>query len=351
MNKDDLHSGLHGSEAFLYVSRERGFTIVELLVAMAVASVVAMSGFALFSQSNWSYQVQENVGEAQQNARVAMDRIVRDIRTAGFGLPEPPYDILGFDSPITVEDNVNETGTMPDTDKITILGIGYEAGVLVGGTSENKKTYDYICYSSTVSSGEKILTANKVLASRKYVSIDGIFFAELDTIKTSENCASGAGVKLHLGSPSKLKGDLNSGTVYIIQAVEYSIATNLTGCSVANPCLVSKDFSDLRGGGRQLLAENIEDVQFAYGLDAGGDGVLDSATDCASGTSVTPGFECGDPDHESNIRAVRLTLSARTRHKDPKGATFTRPEIENHDESDADNYRRRTLTKIVKLRN
>ena len=84
MSKDSLHSGLYGSEAFLFASRERGFTIVELLVAMAVASLVAMSGFALFSQSNWSYQVQENVGEAQQNARIAVDRIAKDIRTAGF---------------------------------------------------------------------------------------------------------------------------------------------------------------------------------------------------------------------------------------------------------------------------
>jgi prepilin-type N-terminal cleavage/methylation domain-containing protein len=348
LNKDTLNSVFCGYELFLSEGRERGFTIVELIIAMAVASVVAMSGYALFSQSNWSYQVQENVGEAQQNARVAMDRMVRDIRTAGFGLPKPPYDLSfnvsgtpSFESPITVSDN----STGPDT--ITILGIGYEAGKLVG-TNENKKAAEFICYSSTVSSGDKIIEANKALVSRKHVSIDGVFFATLDTGETSGGCGAGSGVQLHLDSPSKLKGNLKDGTVYVIQAVEYSIVnTNgeIDGCSQANPCLVSKDYSDLRGADRQLLAENIEDIQFAYGLDEGKGKIYDEATSYTAASFVDTTTE------ESSIRAVRITLAARTRNKDSKGATFKRPAIENHPESASDNYRRRVLTKVVKLRN
>ena len=166
-------------------------------------------------------------------------------------------------------------------------------------------------------------------------------FAELDdTVRDSEACDGG--ITLPLESPSKLKSDFKSGTVYVIQAVEYSIATNITGCSVANPCLVSEDFSGLRGGGRQLLAENLEDVQFAYGLND--DGKLDYGA-----TYEAADFE--DSPTGSDIRAVRVTLAARTRNKDPKGATFTRPAIENHPESGSDNYRRRILTKVVKLRN
>ena len=354
LKKDRLHSGLYGYGTFSPGRREGGFTMVELLIAMAVASIVAMSGFALFSQSNWSYQVQENVGEAQQNARVAMDRIVRDIRTAGFGLPKTSYTIsfpdgagtIDFDSPITVSDS----STGPDT--ITILGIGFEAGDLVPvAENQNKKGDSYICYSPTTSA-EKILNADgSIDDTRKYVNVDGTFYATLKTGEPLEAC--GSGKKLYLDSPPNLKADFNSGTVYIIQAVEYSIATDLTGCSAANPCLASEDFSALRGTGRQLLAENIEDIQFAYGLDDGDDGVLDSAIDCATGASATLGFKCSPlSTEEDDIRAVRVTLSARTRNKDPKGATFTRPAIENHPESDPpDNYRRRVLTKVVKLRN
>jgi len=337
---DGLHKGIDGSGLSLFRRGEKGFTLVELLVAMAVASVVAMSGFALFSASNWSYQVQESVGEAQQNARIAMDRMARDIRMAGYGLPGYSYSIFGFDSPITVEDS----STGPD--KITILGIGYEAGDVVGGTAENRKGFDYICYAKTTTDEMIRNTDGTIADSRKYVNIDGVFFATLKQAETAATCTGG--IKLYLDSPSKLKGDLNSGKVYIIQAVEYSIVTNLKGCSVNNPCLASKDYSTLRGSDHQLLAENIEDIQFAYGLDADGDGI-DCTTAYTSACFKSPLLAT---DSESNIRAVRMSLSARTRNKDPKGATFRRPAIENHPESDPpDNYRRRTLTRIVKLRN
>ncbi|MDT8317972.1 MAG: PilW family protein [bacterium] len=338
MKKGVLQSLLYEIRPFLYIKRGHGFTMIELIVAMAVASVVAMSGFALFNQSNWSYQVQENIGEAQQNARVAMDRMVRDIRMAGFGLPEPPYTVLGLKSPITVSDATGYNGS----DKITILGIGYEAGVLSTASGENEKEDPYLCYSPTTSGGDKILAANKVLSSRRYVSVDGVFFAELDTVASSDVCVGG--VQLPLGTPGKLKGNFDAGTVYVIQAVEYSIATDLKGCSAASPCLVSKDSTGLRGSGNQLLAENIEDIQFAYGLDATGDGVLDY-------TTYTTASFVDSTLKESQIRAVRLSVSARTRKKDSKKHTFKRPAIENHPESGEDNYRRRILTRIVKVRN
>lgn len=356
MDNGRFHSRLYVPQSLLLIKKDRGFTMIELMVAMSIASVVAMSGFALFSQSNWSYQVQENVGEAQQNARVAIDRISRDIRTAGFGLPEPPYSIdfpygggtISFDSPITVSDS------SAGPDSITVLGIGYEVGTLAGGTDENRKADDSICYSKTTTQEKLIVTdgANSTVhESRRYVSIDGVFFAELDTATQSVACTGGR--TLPLDDPSILKGDFDSGTVYIIQAVEYSIAEDITGCSATNPCLVSKDYSQLRGANfgnvsRQLLAENIEDIQFAYGLDKQPDGEIDCTGAYTSECFKAPLLST---DSESNIRAIRLTLSARTRNRDTKGATFRRPEIENHPQSDLDNYRRRILTKIVKLRN
>jgi len=123
---------------------QRGFTLVELLVAMAIASVLGMAGVSLFSTTNWAYKINEDVAEAQQNARVSMERLAKDIRAAGFGLPDPPlptfwFDVNGnnaqdagetFTSPITV---TTSSSTAPDS--ITILGIGHEAGLLQGTAS------------------------------------------------------------------------------------------------------------------------------------------------------------------------------------------------------------------------
>lgn len=359
-----MHGRFNIYDLFASRGKERGFTIIELLVSMAIASLVAMAGFALFSKSNWSYQVQENVGEAQQNARVAMGRIARDIRMAGFGLPDFSYSLSFsasgpvFTYPITVTDNASG----PDT--ITILGIGYEEGELLGVTTTPNA---FICYSSTTINSNhpkgRILDGGTALVKpgTKYVSIDGIAWVELDTSTASIECGSSKRRTLPIVS-SGLSSTLTAGTVYIIQAIEYSIVNTdnvINGCSAANPCLVSKDYSGLRGtgdanpnsNGRELLAENIEDIQFAYGIASGN--VVGSETDCATGLSATPGFKCSPASgEESKIRAVRASLAARTRNRDPKASGFTRPKMENHPESDPpDSYRRRVLTKIIKVRN
>ena len=320
---------------------------------MAIASVIGMAGVAVFSTSNWSYKVNEDVAEAQQNARVAMERLSKDIRAAGFGLPDPPFSLTidtgTFTSPITI----STSGGSGGSDSITILGIGYEAGALVGESAgQNASTSPYICYKKTADTEEKLIgTDNKVRTNRQYISLNGNSFVTLDTtsIVTGECGGVSGSNKLPLSSPSALDRQYKDDTpVFIIQAVQYTVnnsAPFLGGCSALNPCLASLDFTGLRGmnGGvpsRQVLAENIEDIQFAYGVDADGNGTMDSAT----------GFQntVSDP---IKIAAVRATVVAKSRNKDMKGATFTRPAIEDHDISAADNFRRRILTKILKVRN
>jgi type IV pilus assembly protein PilW len=63
---------------------DRGFTLTELLVAMALSAVVMASiGYVYYTQQK-SYLVQENLAAAQQNLRSAMYFMERDIRMAGY---------------------------------------------------------------------------------------------------------------------------------------------------------------------------------------------------------------------------------------------------------------------------
>lgn len=64
-----------------------GFSLVELLVVMAILGLVMMSIYSLYQSTQRSTTTQDEVVELQQNLRVAMDRIVRDIRMAGFMIP------------------------------------------------------------------------------------------------------------------------------------------------------------------------------------------------------------------------------------------------------------------------
>lgn len=62
----------------------RGFTLVELMIAMAIGALVMASVMTSFLSQHRSYLAQDDVVEMQQNARVAMDMLTRDIRSAGY---------------------------------------------------------------------------------------------------------------------------------------------------------------------------------------------------------------------------------------------------------------------------
>ena len=60
-----------------------GFTLVELLVAMTLGLVLLGSVLKILVSQNRTNAVQQEVAYAQQNARAAMDLMVREIRNAG----------------------------------------------------------------------------------------------------------------------------------------------------------------------------------------------------------------------------------------------------------------------------
>ena len=62
---------------------EKGFTLVELLVAMVIAAIVMTSVYSVYTAQQRSYVVQEEVAAMHQNLRAAMYFMEREIRMAG----------------------------------------------------------------------------------------------------------------------------------------------------------------------------------------------------------------------------------------------------------------------------
>jgi type IV pilus assembly protein PilW len=65
-------------------SRESGFTLVELLIAMLISLLLLSAISAAFISQRKAYDVQEQINEMVQNARAAMDMISREVRMAGY---------------------------------------------------------------------------------------------------------------------------------------------------------------------------------------------------------------------------------------------------------------------------
>lgn len=65
-------------------SIQRGFTLVELMVAMTVGLFISAGVISLFIGTKQSYRTNEGIARLQENGRFAIDYLSRDVRQAGF---------------------------------------------------------------------------------------------------------------------------------------------------------------------------------------------------------------------------------------------------------------------------
>jgi prepilin-type N-terminal cleavage/methylation domain-containing protein len=69
--------------------RQAGFTLIELLAALGIFLLVTGAAFTLLSSSQQRYQTESQVLTSFQEARLALDQIVRDVDDAGY--PPPTF--------------------------------------------------------------------------------------------------------------------------------------------------------------------------------------------------------------------------------------------------------------------
>jgi type IV pilus assembly protein PilW len=308
------------NKRFVVPSGQRGFTLIELLVASALASLVGMAAYTIFSNSSRSTVAQEDVTEAQQNVRVAMDVLSRDIRGAGFGLQDfinYPINIGGVNHSAPVVISNRSTGF----DTITLVGIGLPASTLAAPA---------ILPATCNQAGQKTICVNSLndLTGRKYVSLEGIRLLEI----TGTNPAAG-GNPATVAIVEALDRTYAPGTrLFVVQAIRYSLVANtsLTGCSAANPCLARHDLER----NNQVVAQNIEDMQFAVSRKGSTDFINYPITAL------------------NDVSAVRASLVGRTRRPVIEGTGVSqRTELEDRVVGTVDNFRRRNLTTVIKVRN
>ena len=73
-------AAVHGRSAL-------GFTLTEMLISMAIFLAICGSAFTLLGVSQQRYQAESQTLNSFQDARLAMDQIVRDVSDAGFPPP------------------------------------------------------------------------------------------------------------------------------------------------------------------------------------------------------------------------------------------------------------------------
>src|SRR6266566_6669193 len=65
-------------------ANERGFTLAEVLVATAVFAIIFVATLLIYDRSNRVFSAGSQASDMQQNTRVAYEKLVSDVRLAGF---------------------------------------------------------------------------------------------------------------------------------------------------------------------------------------------------------------------------------------------------------------------------
>jgi prepilin-type N-terminal cleavage/methylation domain-containing protein len=97
---------------------ERGFSLTELMIAMMVFTIVVGSVIALLAKSQTIFRTEQGVSEMDQNARLLIDFITRDIQQAkenGLGLGPRFRSIYSFNGPEGKTDEITIVSSDAET--------------------------------------------------------------------------------------------------------------------------------------------------------------------------------------------------------------------------------------------
>ncbi len=218
----------------------KGFSLIELLIGIVLSSLIVLVLYELLSSQGRVYAVQDDISEMQQNLRIAMERVSRDLTMAGFGKPSrlgtPTWPTLNgisgldFSIRVTGGNTLDIVGCLDPAD-------GRTSGIMNAGST-----------SISLGSGEG---ANFNTSTKSDISIGGKENAKITGI---------AGDTLSIDTNPTLAN--NQGLVYTypagtpIYAVKY--VTYSVDASDPNAPVLRVD--EHRGAGEQPVAQYVEIV-------------------------------------------------------------------------------------------
>jgi prepilin-type N-terminal cleavage/methylation domain-containing protein len=98
------------------LKNQKGFTLVEVLIVAFMLSLVMAAVYSLYQTHLRSAYVSDEVVEVQQNLRVGIESMTRDIRMAGFLVPRTmPPTLTPIDNASTATDLTLNTGSLVST--------------------------------------------------------------------------------------------------------------------------------------------------------------------------------------------------------------------------------------------
>lgn len=290
------------------VRRQRGFTIVELMVGVLIGIVSIVVMFQVFAVSEAQKRTTTGAGDAQQNGTFSLFQIERDARMAGYGINYMP--LLGCTvnawyepsatsfslvlAPVTI---TNGAGGLPDRITFTYgnSDLFMAPAKLTQSMPSSAATFK-VDNRFGFNGGDIVISAEagKTCSLAQVSGVPGTPGQSDNVIHNSGNYtdASGANRPTQYNRPSGLPAPNNiayaawnpttntGGRLYNIGALPTSISYAVQ----ANQLVT---FNNLLPGSVDALGDGIVQLQAQYGYDQNSDGVIANAVDVAV---INPGL-------------------------------------------------------------
>ena len=286
--------------------RQRGLTLVELMVSLTLGLLITLAIGYLYTNSRQSYRLNDNVARMQENGRHAMEVISRDVRMAGywgcagrtistpvntlnnatdyaykFGTPVEGHEATGTSTWVPAPD-ASIPGVVSGTDILTVRGTyGHAVTVLQHPGGNPPGSADL-----KVSVGSGLAKDDIVLVSD--CSNAAIFqITHINTSASMENVVHNTGTGTPGNATKALGKEYAGGEIRRIATFTYYIRLN----GYDRPTLYR-----LSRGTAEDLVENVENMQVTYGVDTNRDGAVDEYR------------TANDVTDWNSVRAVRVRL-------------------------------------------
>lgn len=320
---------------------QSGFTLIELMIAMVILGIVISAAFAVALSIMNSYREHRRAVSVERSARGAMNVLSDAVRNASPGVSDANIiDLVGCSTVGAVA--VTNSSTEPDRLRV-VSGYGGVVTSLRDVFDQNSATLT-VTDGSQLSEGDHLLVTDFVTGAH-LVRITGITEGsddwQLDLSATPTSACSPA--------PAAFSYPVLT-TVIRAKVAEYYVDDTGTV-----PVLM-RDPDGTGSLPAEAIAEGVEDLQVAIGVDENGDNVI-SENGTGGNDDEWVYNHPGDTGPALLVtaqpyRALRLTVTARTTDEITNVAQSIRPPAEDRDAaSAADVYRRRSLSTTVEIRN
>lgn len=358
-------TGRHRNSRLSLGSHE-GFSLVELMVAMALSLILLAGVLAIFASSRTTYETTDRLSRIQESGRFALDSTVRDLRSAGYLGCSRRSD---FVSTLAAIAGVPAADTLLWNFGVPVEGFDAQGGVW-GPALDRAAAFATLVASGALPSGDALVMRGPlgefepvrvispmndtidpvtVAAAPALLDVgDVVMISDCEARTIFQITANVAGVIGHAdaanappppGTPGNATNDLQAAfsaaaELVPLQSVVYYLGPNETGTPGAGTSLWRR----ISGGGApEELVEGVESFQVQFGQEVGAN------LEYRRADQVT---------NWGNVATVRIALLVRSMSE--YGTDVGLPSYDVLDEvvaNPGDRHMRQVFTTTVNLRN